>query len=84
MFWRVLGAFRVLGSLVAELQASKRACLGSANCLNGKLLLCSLVMTTNLFLAVEACYGPLTLGQVVVHTTDVVPLTLNSKACRGA
>ena len=41
-------------------------------------------VTTNLFLAVKACYGPLKLGQVVVHTANVVPLTLNSEACRGA
>jgi len=40
-------------------------------------------VTTNLFLAVEACYGPPKLGQVVVHTADVVSLTSNSEACRG-
>jgi hypothetical protein len=40
-------------------------------------------VTTNLFLAVEACYGPPKLGQVMVHTADVVSLTSNSEACRG-
>jgi hypothetical protein len=41
-------------------------------------------VTTNPFLAVEACCGPPKLGQVVVHTADVVPLTSNSEAYRGA
>jgi hypothetical protein len=41
-------------------------------------------VTINLFLAVKACYRPLKLGQVVVHTTNIAPLTLNSKAYRGA
>jgi hypothetical protein len=40
-------------------------------------------VTTNPFLAVEACYGPPTLGQVVVHTADVAPPTSNSEAYRS-
>ena len=58
--------------LVAELQALKKACLGSAKLPNGKTITLFLgCVTTNPFLAVGACYGPPTLGQVAVHTADV-------------
>jgi len=70
--------------LVAEVRAPKKACLEVQTAEKHTIILFLSCVTTNPFLAVEACYGPPKLGQVVVHTADVVPLTSNSEACRGA
>jgi len=70
--------------LVAELRATKKACSEAQTAERHTIILFLSCVTTNPFLAVEVCYGPPKLGQVVVHTADVVPLTSNSEAYRGA
>ena len=70
--------------LVAELQATKKACSEAQTAERHTIILFLSCVTTNPFLAVEVCYGPPKLGQVAVHTADVVPLTSNSEAYRGA
>ena len=69
--------------LVAELRAPKRLAWEAQTVERQTIILFLSCVTTNLFLAVEACYGPPKLGQVVVHTADVGSLTSNSEAYRG-